>query len=130
MGTPGKIVLSSNDPFWKRADILGMPEENVSETFPRTIPDMEIFLDSFRGAKGSVLQRMEDERGQIARLEIWFKIVSHYNALKLTKQEDRLVALSGIAKAARKFLAGDHKAGLWESSYFLLQLCWKVDSDK
>lgn len=55
----------------------------------------------------------------------WHGLVEHYSKLKLTKQTDRLPALSGLAHRMAPFL-GDYHAGLWKSSLFL-DLAWAAD---
>lgn len=55
----------------------------------------------------------------------WHGLVEHYSKLKLTKQTDRLPALSGLAHRMAPFL-GDYHAGLWRSSLFL-DLAWAAD---
>lgn len=55
----------------------------------------------------------------------WHGIVEHYSKLNLTKQTDRLPALSGLAHRMAPFLGAYH-AGLWRAS-LLLDLAWRVD---
>jgi hypothetical protein len=55
----------------------------------------------------------------------WHGIVEHYSKLNLTKQTDRLPALSGLAHRMAPFLGAYH-AGLWRSSLFL-DLAWGAD---
>lgn len=55
----------------------------------------------------------------------WHGLVEHYSKLKLTKQTDRLPALSGLAHRMAPFL-GDYYTGLWKSSLFL-DLAWAAD---
>ncbi|KAL7905437.1 heterokaryon incompatibility domain-containing protein [Trichoderma velutinum] len=55
----------------------------------------------------------------------WHGLVEHYSKLKLTKETDRLPALSGLAHRMAPFL-GDYYAGLWRSSLFL-DLSWAAD---
>ncbi|KAJ4854217.1 heterokaryon incompatibility protein (HET) domain-containing protein [Trichoderma breve] len=60
-----------------------------------------------------------------SREDAWHGLVEHYSKLKLTKQTDRLPALSGLAHRMAPFL-GDYHAGLWKSSLFL-DLAWAAD---
>ena len=46
----------------------------------------------------------------------WTKCVEDYTACKLTKESDRLVAISGIVKAFRHATGDRYLAGLWEST--------------
>lgn len=47
---------------------------------------------------------------------LWGLVVEHYTKCKLTKSQDKLVAISGIAKLFQAFLPGDnYLAGLWKN---------------
>lgn len=56
--------------------------------------------------------------------EQWHRIVEEYSALSLTKELDRLPALSGLAQRASSIL-GNYVAGLW-SATLLSDLMWRV----
>jgi hypothetical protein len=67
----------------------------------------------------------------------WTKIISWYNKLRLTKEEDRIVAIGGVAnffkpKLSTEYWGGlncEYVAGLWKTEApekFLAQLDWKV----
>jgi len=45
---------------------------------------------------------------------LWYQIVTCYTTKNLTRESDRLVALSGIAKKAQIKLNSEYLAGLWE----------------
>lgn len=55
----------------------------------------------------------------------WHGIVEQYSALELTKDKDRLPALSGLAERMSPFL-GEYCAGLFRTS-FVSDLCWRVE---
>lgn len=65
--------------------------------------------------------------------QLWRRLVTEYSSCEFTKTEDKLVAMSGIAKVFRQSLPeGDqYLAGLWRSELPKL-LCWKrrVDRNK
>jgi hypothetical protein len=47
---------------------------------------------------------------------LWGLAMGHYTQCKLTKSQDKLVAISGIAKLFQAFLPGDnYLAGLWKN---------------
>jgi hypothetical protein len=53
-----------------------------------------------------------------------------YNTLRPTKEEDRLVALGGIASTMKSRVGGDYFAGLWKTQDpldFIKQLCWRAE---
>lgn len=74
------------------------------------------------------LARLEAERAK-KRLnkatDQWHSIVEQFSALELTKDTDRLPALSGLAERMSPFL-GRYLAGLWQES-LLRDLGWRVD---
>jgi Heterokaryon incompatibility protein (HET) len=58
----------------------------------------------------------------------WFAIVMHYTACSMTKPEDRLIALSGIAQRIQSQLGLAYVAGLWKES-LSYDLLWRVDGE-
>lgn len=67
--------------------------------------------------------RPKDVFGTEESIEGWKKIVSGYSKCGLTKGEDKLVALSGVAKRAYEKIERPYLAGLWKS-FIGDQLCW------
>lgn len=61
-------------------------------------------------------------------LDIWLELVREYCSLKLTKQIDRLTALSGLASRIATRLSGEYLAGMW-SQDLPRALCWARESD-
>lgn len=61
-------------------------------------------------------------------LELWNKIISAYSAALLTYSEDKLIALSGIAKRMQPTVQADYIAGLW-NLHLASQLTWTVEGD-
>ncbi|KAK3489937.1 HET-domain-containing protein [Neurospora crassa] len=56
----------------------------------------------------------------------WNRIVEDYSARSLTKQTDKLIALSGLARVAQEFHPGaTYIAGMWSSS-LPKALLWKI----
>ena len=56
----------------------------------------------------------------------WSAIVSRYSVTSLTKGEDKLVAISGIAKRMQSLLDDEYLAGLWRKD-LPCQLLWWVN---
>lgn len=54
----------------------------------------------------------------------WFRIVSAYTAKKLTYQEDKLIALSGIASIIKETTGWAYYAGVWEH-HIVESLQWR-----
>lgn len=53
----------------------------------------------------------------------WERLIMQYSACDLTRPEDKLIALSGIAKLFRHVTGDRYLAGLWQSALPRL-LCW------
>ncbi|KAH8890115.1 HET-domain-containing protein [Thozetella sp. PMI_491] len=98
------------------------PRGEVSPNF-----DEEDDREQARQVLGEIaLQSLQLKRNKaLAPIQQWHGIVEQYSKLDLTKQTDRLPALSGLASRMSRFLGAYH-AGLWESSLFY-DLAWRVD---
>lgn len=63
----------------------------------------------------------------------WYDIAEDYSERSLTKQSDRLVALSGIARATQKFYPGaTYVGGMWSAllpSSLLWRNAWRKDPE-
>jgi hypothetical protein len=57
----------------------------------------------------------------------WTEVVKDYSKRLLTKDSDRLPALSGIAKRFQRVFGTEYVAGLW-SEDMINGLCWNVES--
>lgn len=69
------------------------------------------------------LQQPNDERSM---RQMWREIVNSYSVRKLTKIEDKLPALSGIAALLRERSGDTYAAGLWRRS-LPFDLLWRCD---
>ncbi|KAF1974360.1 hypothetical protein BU23DRAFT_461772 [Bimuria novae-zelandiae CBS 107.79] len=72
-------------------------------------------------------------KNEVYSLELWRRIVEVYSKTAITKSEDKLIALSGIAKLMADKIGGsgspaEYVAGLWKNQ-LASQLLWKVDPD-
>lgn len=56
-------------------------------------------------------------------IPVWQGIVQQYSAAKITKEEDTLPALSGVASALASSDTGKYLAGMWEKE-LPASLCW------
>lgn len=64
--------------------------------------------------------------GKVDRFEQWSKIVRAYSKCKLTKPEDKLVALSGVARTIQQETGDEYVAGLWRSA-LRRGMLWRYD---
>ena len=58
-------------------------------------------------------------------LSRWCELISHYSRLQLTRESDRLPAISGIAKSLPTAEYGQYLAGLWQFE-LPYSLCWRT----
>lgn len=70
---------------------------------------------------GRNLTRAEEDNLEVSSdnkyaLRYWHKIVEAYSGCKLTRAEDKLVAISGLAKRVQSFLGDEYLAGLWKKA--------------
>ncbi|VUC24993.1 unnamed protein product [Clonostachys rosea] len=59
--------------------------------------------------------------------DVWGRIIRLYGGTQLTKEADRLVAISGLAKRMRSILDDEYLAGLW-ARHLPYQLVWHTAS--
>ena len=59
----------------------------------------------------------------------WHDLVSDFSALSLTREDDVLPAIAGLAKEHQQHRGSRYFAGLWEDS-FILDLMWTVKYSK
>ncbi|KAI1090626.1 heterokaryon incompatibility protein-domain-containing protein [Rostrohypoxylon terebratum] len=67
------------------------------------------------GMKLSTAIRLPQQTYDLFTNKHWSAIVSNYTSCKLTKESDRLVAISGIAKIFQNFNGDTYLAGLWKN---------------
>lgn len=58
-------------------------------------------------------------------LSYWDEAIKFYSGTNITQDTDRLIAISGLARAIHHKIGVDYKAGLWDF-HFERQLMWKV----
>ncbi|KAI9774261.1 MAG: hypothetical protein M1840_004155 [Geoglossum simile] len=109
---------------------------NAAEHFPHGIPSMELKADDIK--ERSTLKYLIPDRygrrpvGAIpaeasdAAHENWKRVIERYSKTRLTKEEDKLIALAGIAEMMDSQIRGRYVAGMWER-YLASQLLWRVD---
>lgn len=92
-------------------------------------------LQSLREPFQLLKEPVEDNRVKAKRevfaLELWARIVSMYSKTGLTKEVDKLIALSGIASQMSVLIGSEehpaeYVAGIWRP-HLISQLLWKVD---
>jgi hypothetical protein len=97
-----------------------MNEQNVR--IPMRITALE---DKFHKLDGSVL---ESSVAGIDAYVVWASIVQSYTQRNLTFDEDKLIAIGGIAERMGRLIKSQYFAGLWRKR-FASQLLWSRDED-
>lgn len=99
-------------------------EVRACESFPYGRPEerVPIKTDVITEFQGITSDDPETSR------DAWLNIVQEYSACKLTKRRDKLIALTGIAKAVQATLQAsddDYLAGLWRGG-IAVDLLWRL----
>ena len=130
--SPRVLHLGSNQAFWECADA------EACEAFPQGIPaalSSGFKVDTINVLRSSLLNKHPEtwppgrssERNELEEesemLELWWQVVRTYNRGALTKYEDKLIAMAGIAKEMQVVLKDKYIAGLW-GKHLLHHLTW------
>lgn len=108
-------------------------ELDACETYPEGLPTvLRGQYSNFKGLDPDIDgKRLRIASGQKAEsplnaYHLWSKVVTSYTSGSLTKPEDKLIALSGLAKMMQQTLDDQYLAGLVRR-FLPAQLLWKVD---
>jgi hypothetical protein len=126
---PRVIHYCAREIFWECHEL------HACERFPTglqtTLGTRELLKSSvFCTQNTEALSHLQIPPGHATRALLkWKEIINVYSSCALTKEEDKLIAISGIATEMQKILRNDkYLAGLWKSQ-LLSDLCWTVISD-
>ena len=104
-------------------------ETNACESFPGGMPEVLFGVRRASLKVGSVFtgDALPDGNNHAGMDEhlFWDGVVSAYGGYDLTKPDDKLIALSGIASMLQAITKDKYYAGLWES-LFCTQLLWSI----
>ena len=120
--------------FGERQLMWECGEKDAAEIYPNGLPkaistgsDVRFkdlcpnsYLQQIRRFKG-----LSINPGVSAHL-LWMRVVEAYSRCQLTKPDDKLPALSGIAKRMSVILGDDYVAGMWRR-YLASELIWFVE---
>lgn len=95
-------------------------EMKSSQFEPKGIPDVELQTDPV-----SYTYSLSTLGAANCARSAWLQLVQHYTKLHITKIEDRLPALSGLAKMIQQETKDTYLAGLWKSS-LVEGLAWSL----
>jgi hypothetical protein len=106
MLSPRILYLGSDQIFWE------CNEQRACESFPTEFPSY-VFTDSRPSWwAATAFEKIADVRDN------WLQMVREYSTCGLTKESDRLTAISGLAHLVAERTADQYMAGLWKSSLF------------
>ena len=122
------LHFGSNQLFWECASL------DACESFPSTLPPIlrTGANTSFKSldplVDGSKLRRIgtHDSSSQFFGHQLWPRIVEAYSKSLLTKPEDKLIAIAGIARKLAAIIDDEYVVGLWRR-YLASELLWSVD---
>ena len=122
---PRVLHFGSRQLFWECS------ERDASEDFPMGLPLVLVRSDQqslFKFFDKTVVRLVESAHPSPAHA-VWQRALSSYTHASLTKSEDKLIALGGIAsELSPNFSEGYYIAGLWKE-YLATELLWYVDSN-
>lgn len=115
---PRVLHFTSQQLIWECGELF------ACETYPRGMP---AYFDNLTPRRYMSLSRHRSIHPSEVR-PAWGHIIRYYSRCFLTKPEDKLVALSGIAKDFQsRVLSDKYLAGLWEADLHP-GLLWHIDS--
>jgi len=115
--SPRILHFGGNQIYWQCQEL------QACEVLPTGVPtatSMPLGMIGFRGIE----RRFNSQSNLYSKMGVWNAVVEMYPQRSLTKTEDKLVALSGIASEMQSTLPdGRYLAGLWQTD-ILSQLLW------
>ena len=130
--SPRVLHMGCNQVYWECTQL------EACETFPDGLPtSLECGYKSGAWALNSERQFPRNDLDEVCPLDfekelydLWYKtVVPYYNVANLTRYEDKLVAIAGVAKKMQRQLGDKYIAGLWEKG-LLRQLLWIMPIEK
>ena len=105
-------------------------ELEACETFPRGNPP-DLLRAGFKGLEPHIdgkrrrAEFNQEPDSDLDAYHLWDKIVHAFTSSSLTKPEDKMIALSGLASRVQQILDDEYLAGLWKR-ILPSQLMWQV----
>ncbi|KAI6342350.1 hypothetical protein MCOR07_009990 [Pyricularia oryzae] len=111
--SPRLLGFGQNQIYWECTQTSAVETGCPARTWPKTATsDLKA---RFRNPGEESFLEMEDE-GKRDPYLLWGEIVEMYCKTRLTKQTDRLVALSGLVKAYSTYINDTYVGGMWKKS--------------
>jgi hypothetical protein len=90
MLSPRVIHFGKHQLFWR------CQMHTACETFPKGIPEATGSAAFSQSAYGVDFQHLSCTRGLLE--DLWFQVIENYSTYGITRESDKLIALSGIAR--------------------------------
>ena len=97
------------------------------ESFPNGVPSKKYLHTPADSVPRRLLREgmRDSEDEEIDFNHMWYRIVSEYSQASLTRPEDKLIAISGLAKAMQRLVDDSYVAGMWRRD-LLPCISWKA----
>lgn len=108
---PRTLHFGASQIYWECSKLV------ACESFPFGMPlEGLVFGNEIAQAKCFVIRegQKQDEKYWNQFSTFWQNIVSHYSQARLTNEEDKLVAISGVARFCHNRTGDQYIAGLWK----------------
>lgn len=126
--------------FGRNQIIWECSETTASEAYPSGVPPSLFEFDDGLNLKPLSLEDKSQHQhattspNGVSNLEvyarnIWQRIVETYSNCQLTNGNDKLIAISGIAKRMRTYIQDDYVVGMWRR-YLVVELLWIVRHER
>ena len=128
--SPRILSFGANEVFWE------CKERNACESYPHQFPAVDTTISNQRQFQlGNPLNELADLAGKTLHLgtrdfdkklwQFWATVVELYSGAYLTKETDKVIAISGIVAEMKAIAGGECLAGIWKAQ-LLVQLLWSV----
>jgi hypothetical protein len=124
-----RTIHFSSQLFWECKEL------EACETYPKGLPEGMNIEDEEESLRFYSFQLQEKswlndiKSNPDSKYEVWEAIVESFMCCGLTKEEDKLVALSGLVKEMQPFMYDEYVAGLWRKD-LIKELVWLVEDSK
>lgn len=121
--SPRVLHFGQKQIFWECRELEG------AESFPRGIPEKIRLPGEFKGRMESeILNIKNGTSGREFFCYLWHRIVEAYSLTRLTRAQDKLIAIGGIAKHLKKTVGieDEYIVGMWRET-LAYSLLWHVD---
>ena len=123
--------------FGRQQVLWECQETQACETFPHGLPRQldRLHRAIYKGIDPHIEGARVREKGgrsshpELNAYELWNSIVEAYTRASLTLEDDKFVAIMGLAQNVQKLVSQKYFAGLWEK-YLANQLLWAPATNK